>query len=310
MITILSDPSHVVQVSPAIVSRWLATESPNNFRLQRKDFAVSSEADSGGYLSLSFGAAYTGNEGNSISVYDATTGAMLTGTVTSIASPATSIVTDIPWVAGMNIEYLNDHTLYAGYYFEGRLTINGIVQALTVIASPDSFGKADLDVSGILRISISNTKVGDYSALLAKETTKSGSFTFAYRGAWYGSSESYTEETNTWYYGEVVRSEEEGSNLYDYLYTGIEDVPFLNSFDQPVYFLGLPFDISFVLPELNYSPSAEIVVSLKQYNAANTLLATTNTVLDMDDFDGRICSLTIDPATIQSDCDHLTVEVI
>ena len=161
MITLVSTPEHITQVSPEIVSRWLATESPNNFRLQRKDFVVTGEADNGGFLELTLDSDFTGALGDVIAVYNAYNEAMYTGTIAGLYSPATTVLTDIAWEATMDIEYMNDNTLKGGYYFEGRLTINGVVQTLTVIASPDSFGLADLDVSGILRIQTILSKVGD-----------------------------------------------------------------------------------------------------------------------------------------------------
>ncbi len=310
MITILSDPSHVIQVSPEIRSRLLATESPNNFRLQRKDFIVTFQSNSSGLLSIELSSDYTGIVGNSISVYNATNDSMYTGTVTTIASPATSIDTDIPWVAGMDIGYMNDNTKFGRYYFEGKLTVNDVVNSLTVIASPDSFGVADLDVSGILRIATSLGKTGDYTSLLTAEITKSGKFTFAYRQCWDGSSESYTEESNTWYYAEAVRSEEQGSNLYEYLYTGAADGIFLNSFEQPIYFSGLPFDLSFVCPDLSIaSPESQLQVVIKHYNASNTLLSSNTTLVDPVTIKGRVVSLNIDPAGIEATAAYMTAEI-
>lgn len=314
MITLLNTPAHVIQVSPEVVSRWVATESPNNFQLQRKDIVITGQSETvaspAGYLSLTLDSAYTGQVGNSISVYNSTNGAMYTGTVTSIASPATSITTDIAWVAGMVITYLNDNTLKAGYYFEGRLTINNVVQSLTVIASPDSFGIADLDVSGILRIITILTKAGDYSSLIMKESGKSGKFTFSYRECWYGSDESYTAEGNTWYYVEAVRSEEQGSNLYDFMPSEIDDAPFFNSFDQPVFFVGLPFDLSFILPVLPVtSPATELTVTIKRYDSTNLLLGTTATVVALGSLEGFINSVNIDPTSIEESAAYLTVEI-
>jgi len=310
MIELISTPEHITQVSPEIVSRWLATESPNNFRLQRKDFVVTGESDNGGFLELTLALDFDGSLNDVIAVYNATNGVMYVGTITGLYSPATTVLTDIPWVAGMDIEYLNDNTFKGGYYFEGRLTINGAVQNLTVIASPDSFGIADLDISGILRIMTVLAKTGDYSDLIMAESGKSGTFTFEYREAWYGSDESYTAEGNDWWYAESVRSEEQGSNLYDFLPTDIFDAPFFNSFEQPVFFVGLPFDLSFVLPELPAtSPVTELTVTIKRYNATNALLGTTATVVSLGDLEGYINSVNIDPAAIEDAAAYLTVEI-
>jgi hypothetical protein len=217
----------------------------------------------------------------------------------------------------MDIDYMNDNTLYGGFYFEGRLTINGVVQPLTIIASPDSFGFADLDVSGVLRISTSLGKNGDYSTLLMKEETKSGNFTFEYRERYFGSSDLtvYTPLASpniTWYYGEAVRSEEQGSNLLTYVADAYNDAPFLNSFERPVYFHGLPWDISFILPELNtVSPAADITVTIQFYNSFNASCGIITTTVDVDalTLDGHIVSLTIDPAQVPAGAVKFTIEI-
>jgi len=313
MITILSDPSHILQVSPEVVSRWLATESPNNFQLQRKDFIVSSCASSGGspeYVELVLSSAFTGAIGDVIAVYNAADGAMYTGTITAIASPATTVTTDIPWATGFDASYLNDDTLHDGYYFEGRLTVNGVLQALTIVASPDTFGKANLDVSGVLRIMVSLGKTGDYSTTLAAEPTKSGSFTLEFRECWYGYEGTYLTENNTWYYVEAVRSAEQGSNLYDFVPTDVSDAPFFNSFAQPVYFLGLPFDISFLLPpQAMTSPAGQLQITISHYNANNTLLSSNVSLVDLGSLEGFVNSLNIEAATIEASAAYLTAEI-
>jgi len=306
---IISDPSHVIQVSPEVVSRLVATESPNIFKLQRKDFAIASCEESGGFVKLTTSAEFTGNLGDSISIYDDYSSSIITGKITDIqGSPANIIITDVTWVSTYDFSYLNDRTLFPGYYFEGRLTVNSVLETMTVIATPDSKGLADLDVSGILRIKTSLLKTGDYTTDITKEISKSGKFTFEYRGMYRGASSStaYTSEGNTWYYVESIRSEEQGSNLYDYLATSAGDVPFFNQFDSPVYFLGLPFDLSFFLPD---NTSTNIVVTIKRYNSSNTLLGTTTKTVSMGSLEGYINSLNIDPAIIENTASYMTVEI-
>jgi hypothetical protein len=320
MITLISDPSYIDPSHPTNICRWLATESPNNFRLLRRDWIVTG-ANAGGFLQCTTTVNYTGTVPDDISVYCAATNQMYVGKVTLVDGTLKIITTDIPWVPGMNITYLNDNTLHGGYYFEGRLTINGVLYPLTIIASPDSFGYADLDVSGILRIVTSLGKVGDYTARIMKETTKSGKFNFEYRECWYGSSNTWYGSIITspltsppmlrdWYYGECVRSEEQGSNLHDYVATVYDDAPFLNQFTEPVYFLGLPFDLSFILPEQALvSPLSDIMVVIKIYDSNNLLLSTVTEYVDADALEGYINSLNIDQASIPTNADHITAEI-
>lgn len=171
-ITLISTPEYSDSVSPPNISRWVATESENNFRLFRHDFDVVTAVDNGGFLRLTVAAGtYSGTTGDIVSVFNKTLDAMYVGTTTA-GTDTTTIETDIPYLAGFDpgdvaldptrtITYLNDHTLFGGFYFEGRLTVNGILEPLTVIASPDKYGYADLDVSGVLRIKTSLGKTGD-----------------------------------------------------------------------------------------------------------------------------------------------------
>ncbi|HUX57060.1 MAG TPA: hypothetical protein VMV77_08805 [Bacteroidales bacterium] len=327
MITLVSTPACADTVDPTVVYRWLATESPNNFRLFRNDWVVLTTANNAGYLeiTLDIDGAFPGTTGDAIAVYNFTNEAMHTGLITNVAGAV--ITTDIVFVTDMDIRYMNDNTLYPNYYFEGRLTINGAVEALTVIASPDSFGYADLDVSGILRIHTALGKTGNYSSLIMKETTKSGSFIFEYRGVWYkgtswGAEEGWVEADddlpivsppfgNTWYYGECVRSEEQGSNLHEYVPSEVQDAPFLNSFAEPVYFRGMPFDLSFIIPEISaVVPESHFVVTQKIYNSMNTQLGgDIVTAVDADALEGFINSLNINETTIPMGAYKMTFEI-
>jgi hypothetical protein len=305
MIHLISTPEYVDPANANVICRWLATESPNNFRLQRRDWQVGTPVNVGGHLQVTCTTDYTGHAGNSIAVYDLATGSMKVGEIVSVSVGLRDIITDIPFVTGINPTYLNDDTLHAGYYFEGQLTINDVTHPLTIVASPDSFGYADLDVSGILRIVTALGKAGNYTLPLVRETNKSGKFQFEYRECWYASLTTsppmYELEPNIWYYAECVRSEEQGSNLHDYVANVLNDAPFLNMFTQPIYFEGYPFDISFILDKLPLvSPSSEIIITLNRYNSVGVLLGSKQTIIDASSFDGSIASLNFDSVTVPS----------
>jgi hypothetical protein len=318
MITLISTPAYVDPLDPTVICRWVATESPNNFRLLRRDYIVNG-ADSGGFLQLTSASDFLGVVTNSISVYDVTTDSMYIGKVTVIDGTLRVITTDIPWVAGMVAAYMQDNTYFGGYYFEGRLTINGAIYPLTIIASPDSFGYADLDVSGILRIVTSLGKIGDYTSRIMKETTKSGKFSLEYRDGWWGhDTETYEQSEGVgspqsvvdWYYGESVRSEEQGSNLHDFVPDTLHDAPFFNAFKQPVYFLGLPFDLSFILPETApVSPLSDIKVEINIYDSNNLLLSNIIEYIPADSLEGYINSLNIDQSSIPTNAKYMTAEI-
>ena len=316
--TLISTPACYTLTSPAGVFRWVATESANIFRLLRQDWMISSQANAGGYLQVVADGTFTGLEGDSIQVYNETTGEILSGEITAVAG--NTITTDITWVAGTVITYLNDNTLYQGFYFEGRLRINGILEDLTIYASTDRFGYADIDVSGLLRIKTSKTKIGEYTSDLTAETTKSGCFSFEYRPCWYGSEEEWIPEGGSisppsdeilWYYVEAVRSAEQGSNLQEYVADENSDVPFFNQFERPTYFYGLPFDISFILPKLeDTSPATQLTITKKIYNSLNVQLGSDIvTNIDITDLSGYLNSLNIDVSEIPEGAAYMKVTV-
>ena len=320
MITLISTPARVNPDDPADICRWIATESPNNFRLQRSDFIpIAVGATSGGYLGITPPADFSGAEGDSIVVVD-DLGNTYTGEITDMPGADYDVETDIVYSAIVgNVDYFNDHTLRGGYYFEGRLKINGVLHPLTIIASPDTQGYADLDVSGILRIVTSLGKNGDYSSRIMAETNKSGNFSFEYRECWYGSDNPWYPEGGElsppsdeilWYYVEAVRSEEQGSNLYDYVATDDNPAPFFNQFEEPVYFKGLPFDLTFLLPETHLtSPEKDITVEINCFNSANVLIDTISEIVDVDSLDGHACSLNISRASIPEGASYFTAEI-
>jgi hypothetical protein len=330
MITLVSTPEYIEHVSPEVVSRWVATESPVNFRLLRHDFDIVTATNNAGFLRMTVAAGtFTGNVGDTISVYNKSLDASYTGIVQA-GSTTTTIDTDITFITGFapsdtaldptrTITYFNDNTFYAGFYFEGRLTINGVLNTLTIIASPDSKGYADLDISGLLKIATSLGKTGDYSTLIMKEPSKSGNFFLEYRSSsWSGEIDTWEIAEGVgspvsyplWYYAECVRSIEQGSNLHEYEADDYNDAPFLNSFDRPTYFVGMPFDLSFIMPERALlSPAGEINVTIKTYDSNNILLSTTTSAVAGDSLEGYVCSLTIDPAAIEDNASYFTAEI-
>jgi len=221
----------------------------------------------------------------------------------------------------------DEHLTYPGFYIEARLTVNGIQLSdqMNIIASPNVAGYVDLDVSGVLRTVTSLGKDGDYTSLIMKEETKSGCFTFEYRTRWFGKSDDevvnpFIPEASpnvTWYYGECVRSEEQGSNLHDFVVDAYNDAPFLNLFDQPILFVGLPWDISFILPELNTTGTGvDITVNIIFYNSTNAPVGVPlNYTVDVDlaspsiSLDGHICSLTVNQTLIPTGATYFTAEI-
>lgn len=327
--------SLIIESTPLVgASRWVATESPILFGLQRNDLSdqqivrdeyITSSEDSGGFLKLIITwheEDFLFYEGDSVSVHDATTDTMLTGTITTVGEDA-SLILSIPWVAGTDIDYLNDNTTKPNYYFEVRLTINETLNALTVIASPNSFGYAEIDVSGVLQTVLTAGKVGAETGAIVAETNKSGWFTVEVRECWYYSSESYTEEGNTWNYAEFVRSAEQGGNLEEYVPDYVDespagtfnyDNPICNLFTRPVITEDLPFSLSYLqgMAEAGSPAVVETVTYyVRQYNSLNVLIDTLSNTISVTDVEmGRLCSCNIDTSILLPNCAYITFELL
>jgi hypothetical protein len=84
----------------------------------------------------------------------------------------------------------------------------------------------------------------------------------------------------------------------------------LNLFEQPVFFLGLPFDLSFILPLIpQVTPELDITITIKRYNSVHTNIGTDTYTGYSASFEGFINSLNIDPATIEDEAKYLTAEI-
>jgi hypothetical protein len=307
-------------------SRWVATESPVLFGLQRKDKSSLTTDNNAGFLRvhiLDYLIADSFNIGESVSVHDATTDTMITGLVTDLAVDA-GVTFDIPYVAGMNIDYMNNNTMKPGYYFEAQLTINDLLNSLTVVASPDIYGYADIDISGILQTVILRGKSGDETVDgIVVENNKSGRFEVAFRECWYGSSESYTDEGNFWNYAEFVRTKSQSSNLEELTPDYVNESPagtfnysnpLCNLFEKPVFFRDLPFSLSYLqgMSELGSPPpvSEQVKFILIQYFADGSVLGTKTIYTNVDANNmGRLCSVNILPEWIDPATAYFTFEL-
>jgi len=79
----------------------------------------------------------------------------------------------------------------------------------------------------------------------------------------------------------------------------LNDAPFFNQFAEPVYFRGLPFDLSFILPEQWItSPSVDLTVTIMVYDSEHNLLSTIVENISSFLLDGHVCSLTINSSDI------------
>ena len=306
--------------------KWVTPESPVLFGLQRKDISnddsspapdwyIDSTQDNGGYLEFTLSAIDSPfSEGDSLMLHDDTTGEELYGVITEVSGA--DFLTDIVWVAGTDIDYINNFTLFPGYYFEALLTINGVVNALTARAYPNSAGYADMNIAGVLRTTILPGKA-DETLNINPEVNKSGRFTVSFRPCYYGSDESYVEEGGYWSYASFVRNSIQGGNLLEYEGIFIDEdppddfnyvYPICNQFEKPVFFKGLPFDLSFLLNRVTNDQTFTVTIAI--YDATNTLIDTISYEVEGSSTNSsRLCSAVISPDDIPDEAKYFDVEI-
>ncbi len=315
-VELVSTPACYNTADPSIVVRWVATDNPVVFSLQRRDYNVEgyiAQITSPDGTAITLDREFTGMVGDNIIIIDAVGNTYLTTVLDAVTN---IIVVDIahddftqpPAIVNNNTEYRNFH-------FEARVQINGKYSHMTVISAPNRLGYADIDVSSLLKIATSKRKDGDYISKITPEKSKSGKFYFEYRGVWWGSDEEWQQEMTdtspaepvTWNYVEAIRSEDQGANLSEYIASEIDDAPFLNTFERPVYYRGMPFDISFILPEIPYP---EIIVTIKAYDAQNKRVGIDITqAIPSAGIQGYVHSLLISESDVPEGASYFTVSI-
>ena len=169
-------------------------------------------------------------------------------------------------------------------------------------------GLAKCDISGYLQIYVSDDKVGTYSDDFTAETNQSGNFTFAVSENYIGNTNTtYLVNNNTWYYVKAARSIEKGTNVAEFVPNLEAQAEFLNYFDEPAYWLGLPCDISFIYSELLAGKPVQLIE--KHYNSLNVLLSTQTKNIDAA-LIGKLVSAAIKAESIEPTCDYITLSLV
>lgn len=308
MLEITKTPEKAIQ-GTGYTSKWLATDSPIVFEVQRKDNNIATTVNDGGKaritLSTSNSLFYL-SVGEFISVHDAVSGVSF---ITSVLTKHSD--TDYT----LNIAYANQQFSYyvayqkpVNYFFDVKLTVNGVEQSATARFTPQLNGLAKCDISGYLQTYVSDEKTGTYIDNNTAETNQSGNFTFAVSENYIGNTNTtYLVNNNIWYYVKAARSIEKGTNVAEFVPNLEAQAEFLNYFEEPTYWLGLPFDISFVYSELLAGKPVQLIE--KHYNSLNVLLSTQTKDLDSNAI-GYLNSAAIKAESIEPTCDYITLSLV
>jgi hypothetical protein len=244
------------EVSPAIESSWVAVNNPVYVEYLRRDFRFTNASYSGGsFLRMIFASSpigvvvghsvYIGFEG----VYE---GAAI---VTDVSGTDVTVDVEVDLTGVIGIDaYMNDNTLRENYFIDLKISEPTNTTALaTLKASPNTAGVIGIDISSALQTFVSNTdalvlQVNDTSL---QDTNSTIQFVYSVKENWNGSSNSFVLLSDTHYgvNGAFQLQAEYNGNYAEYyldIYNEYKKIP--RDFVRPKYFVGYPFDISFIFP--------------------------------------------------------------
>lgn len=242
------------EVSPNLESSWVAVNDPVYIEYQRKDFTFTVASTAAGYLVINFSSTptgvaiddlvYVGFEG----VYEGA------ATVTNVVGNDVTLDVQVTLGGAVFPAYMNDNTLFENYFIDVFISEATTSTALAQLkASPNTAGLIGIDISSALQTFVSNAdsltlQVADTSV---QDTNSTIAFVYFVRENWNGSSELpiLLSDTNYGVNGAFQLQAEYNGNYAEYylnLYTENKKIP--RDFVRPKYFVGYPFDISFIFP--------------------------------------------------------------
>jgi hypothetical protein len=242
------------QVSPALESSWVAVNNPVYIEYQRKDFTFTGASTSSGFLVINFSSTPTGVTVGDL-VYVGFTGVYEgSATVTNVSGNDVRLDILVSLGGAVFPGYMNDNTLRENYFIDVFISEAVNQTALAQLkASPNTAGLIGIDISSALQAFVSNAdsltlQVADTSV---QDTNSTIAFVYFVRENWNGSANSpvLLSDTNYGVNGAFQLQAEYNGNYAEYylnLYTENKKIP--RDFVRPKYFVGYPFDISFIFP--------------------------------------------------------------
>lgn len=304
MILINKRPDRAQKNNAALISRWGCANQPYLFELWRQDVTVISCHDGVAGLIVvkaevnSANMAIAGglSVGDEIYVASGTITSEgthqfynTTGTIVSIAvNPTyvlfyTTIPTEQATTDGGYMNVVGRKNYYLSVILNVFNPIKNITETFVQKLTPDSYGRMRLDASGFLSKAISRVNRFDYSVLNLKSTGAYGSFYFSHQERYLGFTGMVVNDPITYNFADAVKqvSQDYGQNLCDHVLFPSSFTPaakFLTRFDSPTYFVGYPFDLSFIYSgELTFM---QILCKEDEFNANGSALSSISRQID------------------------------
>lgn len=257
-----------VNVATGAVSRWNAVHNPLIYEIQRIDFLVWTSQNSGGFVKLNTITPHYILAGETIYVKTGVYDQLCVAT----AVTSTTITTDIIFQTASSGGWVNRNQGYTNYRIETKvLGINGTNQYYLIATSinyPNAKGLTKVDLAPYLRGLLKTITDGfDRSQINWKDQALGSRFNLQYREVYDGSPGTFStvSSADKHYIVNAARQIQSkyGQNLGEYVpfETPLPEeklAKFLSGFERPTYFVGFPFDLSFIYDAgYSYSLSRE-----------------------------------------------------
>lgn len=308
MISITKTPETTIG-STGFISKWLATDSPVVFETQRKDNLISATSNNGGNCRIvlsSSNAVFYLAVGEFVSLHDQLTGVTIIAQVLSKESD-TDYTLNLAYTS-QSFDYYVAFQKLVSYFIEAKLTVNGVEQSSPMRFTPLPTGLDKCDISGYLQTYVNDDKAGQYIDANSKESNQSGSFLISFRENYIGNTNTdFVLNPNTWYFVKAARSIEKGTNLSEFVPNLGAPATFMNYFDEPIMWLGLPFDISFIYSDMLAGKTIQLIE--KHYDSGNIELSSQTIAIDATRINS-LNSIAINANTIEATCEKIKLQLV
>lgn len=309
---IVSTPERLIE-GTTVKSRWVATDCPVIFGVQRNDGVILQVNQVGAVAQIVVNLAspnFALTLGEEILLFTVQNGSgtlqsnYTRARVTAVNSPG-YYTTDAPWTEAVyDSNRVLAYTRPINYLLDCRLTIND--KAIYFTATPSPKGFAEVQVNRYLWEQVNDVKLGTYASEAVAEANQCGRFDLAIRESYIGSLGNYQPVSGTYSFVKASREKDEGANLSEFVPNYIIPSKFLNLFGEPTLVRGLPFDVSFIYPtELG----DKVNVVETQLSASGASVGTKTTLLDAMLHKGKMVSYWVDTSALPTSCVAVRVEL-
>lgn len=295
--TITTYPKKVIDSEALQVSRWQAIWNNLIYKLQRKDFLITSVAGDGSSPEVAVltvtGTLPTVTEGGTVYV----NAGEYVGNYTVISATSGTITIDVEFGATAT-GYVNLITDRPLYYLEVDIQQKSgatYTSYATDKRVADSTGLITLDIASYVRSILNMDNDQPYTSRAWPDPNASAIVNIIFKEHWTGSDEAWsTVDEDEDYY--IINSAMQKLNTYgsnqgewvpfppDLVSPPIEQHKgkFLTEFTKPTYWEGYPFDLSFIYPKDFEDSAVRMSVVEELYNLNRVLQSSDDDVIDED----------------------------